>query len=140
MALRPMSQPFADWYGQRNWNREGIVKTMTRIDSPAPGAEIPPGSQRVAGIAYAGDRGVKQVELSADGGRTWQTAGLLEPQPGKDAWVRWQASVDAQPGAALKLIARATDGTGQLQTETFSLPQPDGGAGWHSIEVKVRSA
>lgn len=139
-ALRPMSQPFADWYGQRNWNREALVKTMTRIDTPAPGAELAAGSQRIAGIAYAGKRGIKQVEFSPDGGRTWQQASFVEPAQGPDTWVRWQASFTAQPGAALKLVGRATDGGGQLQPETFSLPQPDGGAGWDAIEVKVRSA
>ena len=140
MALRPMSQQFADWYGQRNWNREGIVKTMTRIDTPAPGAELPPGPQRIAGIAYAGSRGIKQVEFSADGGRTWQPAAFIEPQPGQDAWVRWQGTFDAPAGATLKLVGRATDGTGELQTEVFSLPQPDGGSGRHSIDVRVRPA
>ena len=37
VALRPVSREFVDWYGQRNWNKDGIVKTMTRIDTPAPG-------------------------------------------------------------------------------------------------------
>jgi DMSO/TMAO reductase YedYZ molybdopterin-dependent catalytic subunit len=139
MALRPMSQQFADWYGQRNWNRDGIVKTMSRIDTPAPGAELTPGPQRIAGIAYAGDRGVKMVEYSADGGASWQAASLIEPPVGRDAWVRWQGSFNVLPGGTLRLISRATDGSGALQTEAFSLPQPDGGSGRHSIEVKPNS-
>jgi hypothetical protein len=36
----------------------------------------------------------------------------------------------------VKLVARATDGGGEVQTETFSLPQPDGGSGRHTIEVQ----
>ena len=32
----------------------------------------------------------------------------------------------------------STDGTGALQTETFSLPQPDGGSGRPSLEVRAR--
>ena len=69
----------ADWYGQRNWSREGVVRTMTRIDVPARGATLPAGRHRVAGVAYAGDRGVRTVEYSADGGETWREAELLEP-------------------------------------------------------------
>jgi hypothetical protein len=38
------------------------------------------------------------------------------------------------------LVVRATDGSGQLQPETFNLPQPNGGSGWHSIEVKTAAA
>jgi DMSO/TMAO reductase YedYZ molybdopterin-dependent catalytic subunit len=140
MALRPMSQQFVDWYGQRNWNREGFVKTMSRIDTPAPGAELAPGEQRIAGIAYAGARGIKMVEFSVNDGNSWQPASFVELPAGQDTWVRWQGSFNAPPAASLKLVARATDGTGQLQTETFSLPQPDGGSGRHSIEVKTRSA
>ena len=34
-------------------------------------------------------------------------------------------------------MARATDGTGQVQPEPFSLPQPDGGAGWCAVDVRV---
>jgi DMSO/TMAO reductase YedYZ molybdopterin-dependent catalytic subunit len=140
MVLRPMSQEFVDWYGQRNWNREGIVKTMARIDVPAPGAELAPGSQRIAGIAYAGTRGVQLVEFSADGGQTWQPARPLEPSVGRDAWVRWEGRFDVAAESSHKLIVRTTDGTGELQTETFSLTQPDGGTGRHSIDVRGRRA
>jgi hypothetical protein len=34
-------------------------------------------------------------------------------------------------------VARATDGTGELQVEAFSLPQPDGGTGWPSVEIQA---
>jgi DMSO/TMAO reductase YedYZ molybdopterin-dependent catalytic subunit len=135
VALRAMPREFIDWYGQRNWSRQGIVKTMTRIDYPAPEAVLPPGEHRIAGIAYAGDRGVTRVEFSADGGASWEVADLLEPAPGRDTWVRWEGRVRLPDRATHTLVARATDGTGTLQTEAFSLPQPDGGSGWFSTEV-----
>ena len=140
VGLRPLRREFVDWYGQRNWSKEGIVKTMTRIDVPARGAELPPGEHRIAGIAYAGDRGIQKVEFSADGGDRWQVAELLEPASGRDTWVRWQGRFTLTPGAELTLVARATDGTGALQAEAFSLPQPDGGAGWHHAKVRAKLA
>jgi DMSO/TMAO reductase YedYZ molybdopterin-dependent catalytic subunit len=139
-ALRPMNQQFVDYYGQRNWNKEGIVKTMARIDVPAAGAELAPGSQRIAGVAYAGNRGVKKVEFSADGGQTWQPANLVEPAAGKDTWVRWQGTFNLPAGAGVKLVARTTEADGTVQPETFSLPQPDGGSGRDSLEVRGKSA
>jgi DMSO/TMAO reductase YedYZ molybdopterin-dependent catalytic subunit len=138
--LRALRRDFVDWYGQRNWSKDGVVKTMTRIDSPAPRTVLSPGENRIAGVAYAGDRGVARVEFSADDGRTWQTAQLVEQPVGRDAWVRWQGSFTLSSGGDVTLIARATDGGGEVQQEAFSLPQPDGGAGWHKSEISVRSA
>jgi DMSO/TMAO reductase YedYZ molybdopterin-dependent catalytic subunit len=134
-VIRPSTRPVLDWYGQRNWNTDGIVRTMTRIDVPAPGATVPAGRQRVAGIAYASNRGISQVEYSADGGASWSVASILEPRPGPDAWVRWEGAFDVPAGATVALVSRATDGLGVLQQEAFSLAQPDGGAGWNHISV-----
>jgi len=138
--LKAMTQPYVDWYGQRNWSQTAIVRTMSRIDEPANGATVKPGMNRVAGVAYAGDRGISKVEFSADGGRSWQQASLVEPPLGKDTFVRWQGAFQVGAGQAAMLLTRATDATGQLQPETFNLPQPNGGSGWHSIEVKVAVA
>jgi DMSO/TMAO reductase YedYZ molybdopterin-dependent catalytic subunit len=138
VALRVMNREFIDWYGQRNWSRTATVKTMSRIDVPAPGATLASGEQRIAGIAYAGDRGIAYVEYSADGGLTWAVAELLEQPASRDVWVRWQGSFVVQPGQeTITLVARATDGTGQTQPEPFVLPQPDGSSGWCSIDVKA---
>jgi DMSO/TMAO reductase YedYZ molybdopterin-dependent catalytic subunit len=140
VGLRAVARDFADWYGQRNWSQQAIVKTMTRIDVPAPDAHLAPGEHRIAGIAYAGDRGVAKVEFSPDGGQTWSVADLLEPAAGRDAWVRWEGRFTLRSGARVTLVSRATDRTGELQIEAFSLPQPDGSSGWHTIDVRAASA
>lgn len=137
VQIKPMLEPYRDWYAQRNWTPDGVVKTMTRIDVPAPGATIAAGPNRIAGIAYAGARGVGSVEYSADGGKTWRHA-ALEPALGRDVFIRWSGSFTAPPGAALDLVARAVDGAGKPQIEQFSLPQPNGGSGWNSITVHSR--
>jgi DMSO/TMAO reductase YedYZ molybdopterin-dependent catalytic subunit len=134
VGIRVMSQEYAGWYEQRNWNKDGIVKTMSRIDAPADGAMLSPGEQRVAGIAYAGDRGISQVELGSDGA-TWQAARILEPMAGKDAMLRWESTFVVPPSGRVMLTVRATDGTGEVQTEEFQLPQPDGASGRHTITV-----
>ncbi|MFN8523991.1 MAG: molybdopterin-dependent oxidoreductase [Chloroflexota bacterium] len=136
VGIRATSREVADWYAQRDWSKEGIIKTMTRIDTPARGATAPPGALRVAGVAYAGDRGIAKVELSSDGGATWRTVRFIEPQQGRDSWVRWEAEATLPPGGMLHLVARATDGTGALQSEPFGLAQPDGASGWHHLEIR----
>ncbi|MFN8525466.1 MAG: molybdopterin-dependent oxidoreductase [Chloroflexota bacterium] len=136
VGVRPMSRSFLDWYGQRNWNRDGIVKTMSRIDVPVQNWTLPAGTQRIAGIAYAGDRGVSAVEFSADGGGTWQAARFLEPPVGRDAWVRWEGSFALASGQSVSLVSRAYDGAGRLQSQAFKLAEPDGGEGWHTVDVR----
>ena len=133
--IRALNQPYVDWYQQRGWTRDGIVKTMSRIDLPVDGAELTQGAQSVAGVAYAGDRGIKLVEISTDGGNTWAPTSFVEPPAGKDCMVRWQGSFEMsdQP---LTLVVRATDGTGMVQPEDFGLPAPDGSWGQDSITVQ----
>ena len=133
-GIHATSQEHAGWYEQRNWNKDGVVKTMSRIDVPVDGARLAPGEQRIAGISYAGARAVELVEFSADDGATWRPAGILEAPPGRDAMVRWEGAFD-MPGDDVTLTVRATDGTGEVQTEEIRLPQPDGASGRHAISV-----
>ncbi len=135
VGIRGHRQEHVDWYGQRGWSKTGFVRTMSRIDIPAEGVQLPAGRHRIAGIAYAGDRGVSGVEFSGDG-QTWHPTVFLDPPLGRDTWMRWQAEFDIAAGQTLTLTSRAIDGTGAVQTDVFNLPQPDGGSGRHSIQVK----
>ena len=69
VGLRPLQREFLDWYAQRQWSKQGVVRAMCRIDAPAPGAMLPAGVVRLAGIAYAGSRQVQRVEVSQMGAR-----------------------------------------------------------------------
>jgi DMSO/TMAO reductase YedYZ molybdopterin-dependent catalytic subunit len=136
VRLSPQTEDYADWYSQRGWNQQGLVRTMSRIDSPADGDLLSAGTQIIAGIAYAGARGVSAVEISSDGGATWQSPPFLEDQPGRDSWARWQGTFNIDSGQELRLTSRATDGEGQLQEKQFSLAEPNGASGWHSLTVR----
>ena len=136
VGIRGHRQEHVDWYGQRGWSKTGFVRTMSRIDVPAEGVQLPAGRHRIAGIAYAGDRGVAGVEFSSDDSQTWHPTIFLDPPLGRDTWIRWQAEFDIAAGQTLTLTSRAIDGTGTVQTDVFNLPQPNGGSGRHSIQVK----
>jgi hypothetical protein len=136
-GIRAMTQDYAGWYEQRNWNPVGVVKTMSRIDTPAAGASLPPGDQPVAGIAYAGNRGVQLVEISLDNGSSWQPTTFVEPMADEDTMVRWQTTFSMPPRGSVSITVRATDGTGAVQTDEFVLPQPDGASGQDMITVNA---
>jgi hypothetical protein len=56
---------------------------------------------------------------------------------GKDTMVRWEATLALPVVASLTITVRATDGAGNVQTEEFQLPQPDGASGRDSITVSA---
>ncbi|MBV8714028.1 MAG: molybdopterin-dependent oxidoreductase [Chloroflexi bacterium] len=135
IGMRPMSREFLDWYAQRNWSKDAIVRTMSRIDSPAPGRSVTSGQSTLSGVAYAGSRGIKRVEFSSDGGQTWRDADFVEPAAGQDTWIRWRGTFTYSTGTPVTLAARATDGGGDVQDEAFSLPEPNGGTGWPHVSI-----
>ena len=95
-----------------------------------PGQKVP-----VAGIAFAGDRGIAKVEVSTDGGVTWKSASIKDPLS-KYTWVLWTAGftpVTAQGN--YRIVVRATDKTGKIQTAEVRPPFPDGATGYHMINI-----
>ncbi|CAI4229261.1 unnamed protein product [Auanema sp. JU1783] len=78
----------------------------------------------VSGYAWSGGgRGIIRVEVSGDGGETWQSA-ELEQEPSQDAehmwaWTLFKASVKIpQDGSKMMLVAKATDRSYNTQPET----------------------
>ena len=123
----------------RGWDREALVQTVARIDTPLNNASLPGPRLEVGGVAFAGSRGISQVEASLDGGTTWREAGIRAPL-GSSTWVPWAVEwEDASPGRQT-LLARATDGTGALQTAEETGSFPLGASGYHRASVDVQAS
>lgn len=122
------------YWTPRGWSAEGPIKTASRIDVPRVGATVRAGRVAVAGVAWAQHRGIRAVEVQVDDG-TWQQA-RLAAEPSIDAWRQWVLEWAATPGSHT-LRVRATDGTGEVQTQAMAPPAPDGATGWHTITVRV---
>ncbi len=122
------------YWTPRGWSAEGPIKTASRIDVPRVGSTVRAGRVAVAGVAWAQHRGIRLVEVQVDEG-PWQQARLAD-EPSIDAWRQWVLEWEATPGSHT-LRVRATDGTGELQTEATAPPAPDGATGWHTITVRV---
>ena len=128
---------YEGYWQQRGWTNGGVIKTSSRIDVPGDRGVIPAGTTEIGGIAFAGDRGVRKVEVSVDDGATWREATIRDnPSPTGLSWVIWTLPWQATPGA-YTLVVRATDGKGELQTEKEVSELPDGASGWHHITVGV---
>jgi DMSO/TMAO reductase YedYZ molybdopterin-dependent catalytic subunit len=116
------------------------MQVKAQIARPAEGEIVPAKtSVSVRGAAWACDAEITRVELSTDGGATWNNAKL----PGEstlNAWRLWQFDwqTPSQPGKKT-LIARATDSRGRTQPASRD---PDRGTYMINhllpIEVEVR--
>jgi len=113
----------------RGWDKDGPIKTQSRIDVPASGQDVPAGALRVAGMAWAQPRGIRRVEVQLDRG-SWHEATLGATASG-NTWVQWYVDLDGlQPGGHL-LAVRATDRDGNVQTDVPTPPEPSGATGYH---------
>jgi DMSO/TMAO reductase YedYZ molybdopterin-dependent catalytic subunit len=127
-------EAFDGYWVPLGWAKEAPILTQSRIDVPRGGQRVAAGPSAVAGVAWAPDRGVTKVEIRIDDGE-WLPARISSPI--SDAtWVQWRADWDAAAGSHT-IAVRATDGTGEVQTDRQTPPAPDGARGHHTIRVDV---
>jgi DMSO/TMAO reductase YedYZ molybdopterin-dependent catalytic subunit len=93
-------------------------------------------SNQIAGIAFAGNRGISKIEVSTDGGNTWKTAIVKDPLS-KYTWVLWTSTFIPKVSGDYNIIVRATDKTGKVQSIDFADPFPDGASGYDVVSIKV---
>jgi sulfane dehydrogenase subunit SoxC len=91
-----------------------LMEVKSVITRPSPGKALrQPGFHEITGLAWSGHGRVTRVEISVDGGESWQDAALQEPILSK-CLTRFRLPW-AWSGAAAKLQSRATDETSQVQ-------------------------
>lgn len=110
------------------------------ICDPAPEATVQ-GTAKVRGYALPtglAESRVRRVEVSANGGRRWVEAKLLDEHV-PYTWTRWEAEVPLTDRST-RLIARATDSAGG-QTPDRVTWNRHGYLynGWHPVPIKVES-
>jgi DMSO/TMAO reductase YedYZ molybdopterin-dependent catalytic subunit len=86
------------------------------IAGPLDGATVKPGKLAVHGAAWAGEADIVKVEVSTDGGASWNSASLGHDQA-HYAWRLWNYDWRAKAGD-YTLLSRATDSQGRTQPAT----------------------
>jgi DMSO/TMAO reductase YedYZ molybdopterin-dependent catalytic subunit len=128
---------FADskaYWTDRGWSERGPIKTMARVDVPKSFAKVAAGKVAVGGTAWAQTRGITKVEIQIDNAE-WVEADL-STEASLVTWRQWSYEWDATPGPHY-IKVRATDGSGEVQTDQRADPVPDGASGWQSVMVTV---
>jgi DMSO/TMAO reductase YedYZ molybdopterin-dependent catalytic subunit len=118
----------------RGWSRDAPIKTHSRIDVPRQGESLPAGTTPIAGVAWAQHRGIERVEVRIDDG-DWIEAELGDDVT-DDSWRQWIVQWDATEGDH-RIQVRATDKTGETQTEMVTPVAPDGATGYHTRRVRI---
>ncbi|MPS29756.1 sulfite oxidase [Alcaligenaceae bacterium SAGV5] len=96
--------------------QEMSVKSWINSPVPEDGAQTA-GTVQIHGVAFGGLNGIKGVEVSLDGGKTWRAARLVGPDMGKYAWRQFVLQATLPKGKHV-LASRATDDRGNVQPET----------------------
>ena len=144
-----VDKTYEGFWQRKGWTNNGIKNIYSSIVIPGnqpindnfpnlvPNSSFLNGKNiPVAGIAFAGDRGISKVEVSVDGGTTWKTAIVKDPLS-QYTWVLWTSGFTAADKGNYKIIVRATDKTGQIQTSELEQPFPNGADGYNQLDISV---
>jgi DMSO/TMAO reductase YedYZ molybdopterin-dependent catalytic subunit len=93
------------------------MKVKSIITNPMPGEIVPLAPYRLAGAAWSGEREIMRVEISTDGGQTWQEA-RLSPRVNY-SWYRWEFLWTPPRPGQYTLMSRATNDKGESQPMEF---------------------
>jgi len=134
-SIEARTGEFLGYWQQKGWTNRGPIRTTAIIATPGDGTVLN-GPGQIGGVAFAGDRGISRVEVSTDGGIVWRSAILRPPLSGL-TWVLWTFDWSPPGSGSYRILARATDGSGNPQEIGSAPPFPDGSAGYDSITLLV---
>ena len=141
-SIEPVNFDVMGFWQRRGWTDVPHVKTFSRFDIPESGrrSTVSDDSIVLGGVAFAGDRGISNVEVSADLGKTWTSVDHVSEPLSPYTWVIWTKAISTRDLKPLKddevvLSVRATDGDGVFQTDEEMGSLPDGASGHHVISV-----
>lgn len=134
-SIEVVNREYLGFWQSQGWDNMATVRTATRITVPESGTTLKAGGVLIGGTAAAGDRGIRQVQVSLDGGQTWHTAQLVAT-PSQYSWVIWQYIWQATSGR-YTIVTRSIDGFGDLQAADSRPPYASGATGYHKVEVVV---
>ncbi|WP_049998060.1 sulfite oxidase [Halococcus sediminicola] len=97
-----------------------LVKSL--IIAPADDATLPASTVELAGVAWSGEERVERVEISTDGGESWDDAEFVGPDLGPYAPTKFRYVWEPDPGE-YSLCSRTTDEAGRTQPATISDPE-----------------
>jgi DMSO/TMAO reductase YedYZ molybdopterin-dependent catalytic subunit len=135
--IEVVNYDYQGYWQQRGWSDAAPVRMTSRIDAPLTGSTIKTNqTMYIAGVAFSGNKGISEVDISTDAGQTWQGAILKQPLSGI-TWVLWELAWQPPKAGSYTIVARAIDLEGNVQNPNEEPPLPNGSSGYHSIILNV---
>lgn len=119
VALDFVDEPYLGFWESTGWSNDASYQANTLIRDPRDNQAVPEGQYRIVGTAFAGSDPVESVEISFDGGATWEDV-TIDYSPGADVWTLWHVDWIATPGV-WDIKVRCTCASGATSNEN-----PDG--------------
>lgn len=136
-SIELVNTDYKGYWQQQGWSDIATVQTMSRIDTPRSHNRVSSGADTlIGGVAFSGDRGISRVDVSTDGGKTWNQT-VLEQPLSPLTWVRWTYHWSPAGNGSRDLLVRAWDGHGTAQSTEERPTLPDGATGLHRVTVNV---
>src|SRR6266487_4434061 len=135
--IEVVNYDYQGYWQQRGWSDPAPVRMAARIDTPLTGSTVTTNrTTYIAGVAFSGNKGISEVDVSTDSGQTWQHAILKQPLSGL-TWVLWELAWQPPKAGSYTVVARAIDLEGNVQDPNEEPPLPNGSSGYHSITLNV---
>lgn len=128
--------PYLGFWQQKGWTNDGPIATEALIALPADGAVVT-GAQTLGGFALSAADGISKVEVTTDGGATWNAAQLRAPKDPRLTWVIWTFAWTPPGVGVYRVVARAYDGNGVVQSSAVAPPFPNGASGYDGVTLYV---
>jgi DMSO/TMAO reductase YedYZ molybdopterin-dependent catalytic subunit len=92
----------------------GPMAVKSEIIRPQAGAVLGVGTNRLFGVAWAGEGAIARVEVCVEPGRSWHPAELIGPQAAY-SWTMWEYLWEVAEPGNYSLLIRAVSANGQVQ-------------------------
>ncbi len=125
-GMFPVDHPFPRQDNATTWPITDIVVNSLVAD-PLDGARRPAAGFTVQGVAWDRGHGIKQVEVSLDGGNTWQSASLGD-DTGRFAFRAFSLHTGQLAPGNHVVSSRATNNAGEIQVDRLKFNP----AGYHN--------
>lgn len=136
-GIQVVKDNYQGYWQVRGWSDAAPIRLTARIDTPLIGTNAAVNQTTyIGGVAFSGNQGISEVDVSLDAGDTWHRATLKRPLSNL-TWVLWEYPWQPTTRGSYTLVVRAIDMEGNVQDPRQEPPAPNGSSGYDGFDISV---